>query len=426
MNHSDVSALITVQQAIALIDSIELHPRIVDVPLAEAQGHRLAVGVVADRDYPPFDRSLMDGIAVRCADVTPVPATLRIVGSVAAGQSPHGGLGAGEAMMITTGAPIPPEADGVIPLEDLEHDGKLKQGATVRVVRATAPPRYLARQGSDAEKGQVVLRAGLRLEAPQLAVAATVGATTLKVFAAPRVGVLCTGDELVPPESSPAGAQIRNANGVLMMALLKRMGCRVVDLGIVPDKPDVIRRAMLKGLHLEALVVTGGMSVGDHDYVPGILGELGIEPRITRVRIKPGKPFVFAVADRAKVLPHAKVEAGLHKSEEGQCYIFGLPGNPVSGFVCLMRLASRLLTRLEGGQVIERWVNGKLLAPLPANGPREFYQPATVDYATGSVWPLNWKGSGDVFTLALANALIIRAENEPAQDKGALVRVMEV
>jgi molybdopterin molybdotransferase len=238
--------------------------------------------------------------------------------------------------------------------------------------------------------------------------------------------VLATGDEIVGVDQEPAGAQIRNSNNVMVCALLRRLGCRAVDLGIIPDKPEAIRRGLLKAIHMDAAIVTGGMSMGQFDFVPELLRELGVELKITKLRIKPGKPFVFGVADRARAAHRLREKDPGEAAHEGHCPIFGLPGNPVSGFVCLTRLASRLLTRLAGGEVAERWLIGRLTAALPANGAREFYQPALVDFASGAVTPLQWKGSADIFTLAMANALIARPENDGAQPEGAMVRVMEI
>jgi molybdopterin molybdotransferase len=158
--------------------------------------------------------------------------------------------------------------------------------------------------------------------------------------------------------------------------------------------------------------VSGGMCMGEYDYVPKILRELGVELRITKLRIKPGKPFVF----------------GVRGGQRGDHFVFGLPGNPVSGFVCTVRLASRLIARLggvAGTGVHERWIEAALTDSIPPNGPREFYQPAIL-LDSGEVRPLGWKGSADIFTLARANALLVRGENEPALQAGSRVRVLEI
>jgi molybdopterin molybdotransferase len=422
----DVSELLTVQQAIAVLDGVEVTPRRVRVPLAEARGLYLAEDLIADRDYPPFDKSLMDGYAVRAADVAGGPVELRVVGEVAAGQAAGRGLGAGEAIAIMTGAPIPPGADGVVPVEETGREGD-----RVRIVRAAANPgRFIHRRGADVGGGRVVLARGTRMEAAQIAVAATVGAHHVEVFAAPRVAVLSTGDELVDVGDVPGGAQIRNSNGPMLVALLRRLGCEVADLGVVRDDPKAIRAAMREGFEHDVLFVSGGMSMGTYDYVPRLLPELGFDLRITKLRIKPGKPFVFGVAGSEPLLVIGEDEAGRRERswEFQHKYVFGLPGNPVSGFACTVRLASRLLTRLAGGQPVEKWVMGRLAAPLGANGPREFYQPAKVAWTAGGpeVTPLAWKGSADLFTLAGAGALLVRPEGEGPLAAGATVRVLEI
>ena len=261
------------------------------------------------------------------------------------------------------------------------------------------------KRGSDVRHGEVVLRRGMRLGPAQLAAAASVGAARVRVCAKPRVGVLATGDELVPIDQTPGPAQIRNSNSVMLAALLRRLGCDVSELGVVRDTPEAVRNALQRAMsQCDVLFVTGGMSMGEYDFVPRTLIDLGADLRITKLRIKPGKPFVFA--------------------SFGQRYVFGLPGNPVSAFVCTTRLALRLIARVSGETPTERWIHASLSEPLPANGPREFYQP--VFCRDGVATPLKWKGSADVFTLAAANGLLARAENDPPLPAGAAVRVWEV
>jgi molybdopterin molybdotransferase len=314
-------------------------------------------------------------------------------------------VGAGEAIAIMTGAPIPPGAEGVVPVEETAREGD-----RVRIARAAADPgRFIHRRGADVSQGRVVLSRGARMEAAQIAVAATVGAHQVETYARPRVAVLSTGDELVDARQAPGGAQIRNSNGPMLVALLRRLGCEARDRGVAVDRPEEIRAAIESALEdHDVLFVSGGMSMGVYDYVPRLLAEMGFDLRITKLRIKPGKPFVFAT--------------------RGEKFVFGLPGNPVSGFACTVRLASRLLARMAGGRPVEKWVVGRLTAGIGANGPREFYQPAKVTWAASGpeVTPLAWKGSADLFTLAGADALLVRPENEGALEMGAAVRVLEI
>jgi len=459
MSDLDVSNLLSVPQAVRRLDSIPVQPRLIRVPLSQAQGLRLAATLKADRDYPPFDKSLMDGHAVRRSDVAAAPSELRVIGEVAAGESSRQPVGPGEAMAIMTGAPIPDGADGVVPVEDVE---KLTPEA-IRVLRADNPARYVAPRGSDCPAGQIVLRAGVRLGPAQLAATASIGAAEVDVFAAPRAAVLATGNELVSVEHQPGPAQIRNSNSPMIVALLRQMGCEVTDLGTVRDESDALRDALARGLEHDVLFVTGGMSMGQYDYVPRLLQELGVELQITKLRIKPGKPFVFGVREDAgtrgrgdaetesdriapgsqpapapagsSVTPSSSASAFPRPGVPASHFVFGLPGNPVSAFVCVVRLASRLISRLGGGAVEERWISGKLETGLPVNGPREFYQPALRTITQGrdsshselaAIRPLNWKGSADLFTLAQANVLLVRPENDPPLPKGTVVRVLEI
>src|SRR4051812_30438237 len=210
MSEPQLHDLLTVAQAIAIIDATPLTPRIVEVPLQEAQGLRLAEDLRTDRNYPPFDKSLMDGYAVRCADLGSGGVELNVVGEVAAGKSSSHVLQVGQAMAIMTGAPIPAGADCVVPVEETARNGNF-----VKVSGTSKLGKYIAKSGSDAPAGQVVMRAGTMLQAAALAAAASVGAARVKVFAAPRVGIFATGDEIVPFDAPPGLAEIRNSNNIM-------------------------------------------------------------------------------------------------------------------------------------------------------------------------------------------------------------------
>lgn len=424
---TDVAKLLSVDQAIAILDGVPVQPRLREVPLLDAQGLRLAEDLRADRDYPPFDKGLMDGYAVRCADATP-GAELELVGEVAAGQAPQRHLRPGEAIALMTGAPLPPGADGVVPVEDAR-----RQDRRVRIERAAAPDRHIARRGADCPSGTVVLKRGVRLESAQLAVAASIGAHTVKVFDPPTVTILATGNEIVPMDVTPGPTQIRNCNNIMLSSLVRRIvGNLYTRQEHLPDVPGILRDAIERGLRSDVLLISGGMSLGQYDFVPQLLMEAGVELKITKLRIKPGKPFVFGTRSRSgqrlldsfgeKVPRGDRDEVNAEMRSSNPCYVFGLPGNPVSGFACTLRLVSRVLRRIVGDEPDSRWLEARLTEPLDANGPREFYQPAV--YRDGAATPLKWKGSADVFTLAQANALLVRAENQPAQPVGATVRLL--
>lgn len=400
--------LVGVEEAERILDSTPTTFRSTRLNLRVAQGRRLARDVMADRDFPSFDKSLMDGFAVRARDLQSTQ-VLQVVGEIAAGGSADAALGERQAMSIMTGAALPAGADAVVPIEDAQEI----ESGRVRIARAPSARANIALRGSDCRAAQVVLWRGMRLEAAQLAAAASVGAAEVDVFAPPSVAVLCTGDELVPIDATPTGSQIRNSNEVMLTALLGRLGCDVRTLGCARDDVAQIRDRIVEGLRTaDALFITGGMSMGKYDHVPAILRELNVEIKIAKLRIKPGKPFVFGVhrddaADQQRV-----------------CHVFGLPGNPVSAFVCTVRLAARLLRRLGGGPPDDIRIDAPLESALEANGPREFYQPAI--FGGAIIKPLRWKGSADIFTLAQANALIVRPANDPARTAGDLVKAMMI
>ena len=398
MNEITSDHLITVDEAIKRIDSIAVVPRMETIDLWEADARTLAVGIAADRDSPAFDKSLVDGYALRSADAGRT-ATLRDVGEIAAGGVFDRTLEDGECIAIMTGAPLPAGADAVCPVESTQANG-----VSVLIREAVAPGRFIERRGAHWRHGDVLLPAGITLSPAALAVAASVGAANVSVFAQPRVGVLTTGDEIVPFHQTPGPTQLRDSNAILIATLLRRLGCQPVPLGHAMDDPAAIAK-VLQTAGLDALCVTGGMSMGRRDYVPQVMRNLGYEFVVTKLRMKPGKPFVVAV----------------HPQTRG--VIFGLPGNPVSGFVCVARLASRLLLRMQGRSPEPEWARVNAI-DLPPNGPREFYQPAIAEH--GALLPLNWRGSADVLTLARANCLIRRPANATAINAGEMLEVIRL
>lgn len=430
MSDSTLDALLSVSQAAAILDRAAVEPRLEVVALAEALGRRLAEEVIADRDYPPFDKSLMDGFAVRLGEVA---GEFELVGTIHAGESWQGKPLAGrQAVAIMTGAPLP-SAEGevaVIPVEESEGAGS----RAVRLKTAGQSGRYIARKGSDRRGGASLLAAGTLIGPVQVAVLASVGKESVRVFARPRCVVVATGDELVECGKAPAAQQIRNSNSPALLALLERLGADAVDGGVVADDLDATRRGLGEWLEssCDCLFVTGGMSMGQRDFVPRVLGELGVKLEITKLKIKPGKPFVFGTRARQRGFVAGPGEGREARPGIHTTYVFGLPGNPVSAYVCTVVLASRLLGRLGGAgaeSIGGGWQELPLAEELGANGPRQFYQPARIERGMDSAArarPLTWRGSADVFTLAEADALIERAENDAAQPVGALVRVLKL
>jgi molybdopterin molybdotransferase len=395
-----VNHLVTVDRAIAILDAALVHRRVVRMSLFDAAGFRLSEPIVADRDYPPFDKSLMDGFAVRAADVAGSGCELAVMDTIAAGQTGIA-IGPGQSAAIMTGAPVPPGADAVVPVEQTT-----RLGDRVRISNPVRPGNAIARRGSDTAANRVLLESGVMLGPAQIAVAASVGAATVSVYSRPSVAVLSTGDELIDIDRQPTGAQIRNSNSIMLVSLLRQLGCDVRQVAHVRDTLNDVLSAIQSNLHSDAIFVTGGMSMGEFDFVPAALKQLGATFHIAKLRIKPGKPFVYT---------------RLHGD---RCHIFGLPGNPVSAYVCTLRLASRILSRFAGGSADPKTITAKLTAPMPANGPREVYHPAVVN--DGQATPLSPRGSADIFTLARANSLIVRRENIAAAVAGDEVSLISI
>lgn len=391
--------MITVDEALALV--LERAPvlGVEGVPLAEAAGRVLRVPVVSDRDQPPFNRAAMDGFAVRSADTAAPGATLRITGEVRAGVWPEGTVGSAEAFRIMTGAPVPEGADAVIQVERTRADG----ASSVVIEASVAPGQNIVPKGSEAARGAVLLEEGVRIGAAQLAVMASVGAADPVVARRPRVAVIVTGDEVVDPKAKPSAAQIRNANGPALINAILEAGGVASDFGVVPDDPAKTRAAIARALEEghDAIVLSGGVSAGDFDFVEKALGELGMTLHVTSVRVKPGAPFVFGT--------------------RGKTLVFGLPGNPVSAQVTFELFARPALLRMQGAKAFLRpRLQATLAGSLANKSNRRNYLPVVVGARDGGLHalPVRSQGSGDTLAHATANALAILEPDQTAASAG--------
>ena len=376
------------------------------LPLYEAGLRTLAAPIVCDLDYPPFDRSVMDGYAVRSSDVVDVPARLRVVGQIAAGRSSGRAVGAGEAMQINTGAPIPPGADAVVRVERTESS---ESSDEVLVHEAVSSGSFITRRAAYVSKGDVVLVAGTRLTSLAIGAVAAAGAASVETYRCPNVAVLATGDELVEVGEKPTGAQIRNSNSYLLMSLIRSAQAVPIVLGPASDDRGVLRERIMEGLDADVLCITGGVSMGAFDFVPEVLEECGVTFHIRKMAIKPGRPTIFGT------------------TRDGTL-VFALPGNPASALIGFELLVRPALAALEGRSgVVPDLLGATLSGTLGSTGDRRTYVPASARVCGDGGWsvePLSWQGSGDSFGMASAGALIVRPPNAESVGAGERVSIM--
>lgn len=402
-----MASLLLVADALKrVLDGVEPLPS-ENAPLVEAEGRVLAADVAALRTQPPADMSAMDGYAVKAADVGKAPAQLKLVGEVAAGRPFNGEIHQGEAARIFTGGVVPPGADTIVIQEHTERDGE-----RITVKTASGAGRHIRYAGLDFKEGQVLLPKGRRLSDRDVMLAAAMSHPTVPVYRRPKVAVLATGDELRPPGSALGPGEIVYSNGFALMALAKNEGATIVDIGIVPDDVDAtieaIRRARASGA--DVLLTTGGASVGDYDLVQRGLKSEGLDLAFWRVALRPGRPMM--------------------NGKLGSMHVLGMPGNPVSAYVCSYLFLVPLLRRLEGrsdlGGVLE---SAKLGVALPENDERADYMRATLVPGPDGVpivTPAKTQDSSMMAVLANADCLLVREAFEPAQPAGSRCSILRL
>jgi molybdopterin molybdotransferase len=359
-------------------------PVLESVTLDAAMGRVLAGPVAADRDYPPMNRSVRDGFAVRSRDL---PGRLRIVGEARAGGTFPGELNAGEAVEIMTGAPVPASADCVVMVEHVERDGDF-----VVIPKAAPERQFISFRGEEARAGDELLGPGKRIGFGDIALLAALGCTQVPVYAKPRVAILPTGDELVGVGETPRDHQIRNSNAHSLAAQVIRCGGKSYTIPVVRDNGEDTRAGIERGLAgADLLLLSGGVSAGKYDVVERVLAEMGAEFFFDRVAIQPGQPLVFGrVAGK---------------------FFFGLPGNPGSTMVTFevfARSAIGLLGGLSDGN--EAWALGRLTQAFRHKTGLTRFLPGRLS-GEGELTPLPWKGSSDVPALARANVFLVADAN---------------
>lgn len=368
-------------------------------------GRVLVENLRSEFDSPPFDKSLRDGYAVRSADCARTDAELRVVKEIAAGDAVPVLLGAGECARIFTGAPIPAGCDAIV----MQEDARPLNADRVRILdSAVRPGQWVFRRGTEMTAGDVVLAAGTLLNTAAIGVLANIGAATVSVRPVQRVAVLATGDELVNADEVPGPGRIRNSNGPMLAAQAVKAGAMVRDFGIARDTAEQLHTTI--GLALDAfdaVILAGGVSVGAFDLVPAALEELGVATHVRQVRMKPGKPMLFGT--------------------RGDTLVFGLPGNPVSAFVCFELFVKPALRAIAG------WTDPRaptatlpLAEAIAESHDRPTYRPAKRE-ATENGWavrPLPWAGSPDLRGMQPADLLLVLPAGDTRYDAGMPANVI--
>jgi molybdopterin molybdotransferase len=375
------------------------------ISLENTIGRILAQDIVADTDLPPFDRSQMDGYAVKSADTKNTPATLRLVGESAAGRGWHKTLNKGKAVRIMTGAPLPKGADAVQKLEVAKEDGD-----SVTLLQPTEIGRFIVPKGEEVKKGTKVLKIGEMIDARNISVPAAFGYSKLSVSKRPRVAILSTGTELVEISKTPKQDQIRNSNSVMLKSLCEQTGAAATILPNIGDSLSDLKFQISNSVKTaDILITTGGVSVGKYDLTKLALTELGAEIFFERVALKPGKPTVFA--------------------KLGKSLVFALPGNPVSAAVTFYLFARTAILLMQGARnanlEFEYAVAGRRLKGAPG---RDSYLPVQIESDTSGqaiIQPLKWNGSSDFIAFSKADALVFVPMDE-IEEEGEVVRFLRL
>lgn len=388
--------MITFDEAHELVcHDLPLNP-VENVHLAETQGRVLAADIQSDMDMPPFNKAAVDGYACRREDLTQ---PLQLLEVIAAGQQPRHKITARHCSKIMTGAPVPEGADCVVMVEQTETTDEL----TI-VIKDTKTKNNIALKGEDIQKGNTVIREGILIQPQHIAVLASVGAVSVPVYKKVKLCVLSTGDELVEPEIVPGPGQIRNSNAMQLLMQARRMGVEANYGGIVADSEEACRSLIGEAVAKNQVVIlSGGISMGDFDYVPAILKELGLKIHFKSIAVQPGRPSVFA--------------------SSGNKFVFALPGNPVSSFNIFELLAKPFLYKLMG----HNYQPPRLLLPLEAdysrrNAARHGFVPASIT-DKGTVKLISYHGSAHINALVWATALASIPLNVSTINKGELVDV---
>ncbi len=390
----------------------------------------LAVPIVSELDFPHWDNSAMDGYALKASDVQQVPTTLTVVEEIPAGRSPTKTVAIGQAARVLTGAMMPPGADTVVMQEET-----VRKGDRVTILQAPEPQSFVRHRGSFYQAGTTLLEPGRAIAPAEIALLAAAQQTQIGVYRRPRIAILSTGSELIRPDQPLQSGQIVDSNQYALTALVAQTGAVPVPLGIVADERQVVKQAITTALaEADMVISTGGVSVGDYDYIDDVLGELGATLHIRSVAVKPGKPLTVATFDPIFDPISDEQASPLAKPSDRRCktqLYFGLPGNPASAMVGFWRFVAPAIAKLSGqlGPWSPEFVWAIATSDLRAGGGRETYlwgqliaadTGYTFERAAGS------HSSGNLVNLANTSGLGIVPQGETLIKTGQAVRVLKI
>ncbi|MBN1340708.1 MAG: molybdopterin molybdotransferase MoeA [Bacteroidales bacterium] len=391
--------MITFEEALEIVEKAAIEAEIEQVDFTVSTDRILARDVHSDVDMPPFDKSAVDGFACRKEDIR---AELAIIETIPAGKYPQKAVGKGQCSRIMTGAPVPEGADTVLMVEDIEYTEEER----IRYLKESSKSNICYR-GEDVTGGARVLTKGTRIKPQHIAVLASVGCVSPWVYRRVRCGIISTGDEIVEPGRKPVQSQIRNSNSYQLLAQAQKAGAEATYYGIAADNEEgtatLVRKALSEN---DVALLTGGVSMGDFDFVPKALEDLGVEILFKSIAVQPGRPTVFGRKENR--------------------YVFGLPGNPVSSFVQFELLVKPLLYKLQGARY----------SPVPVFLPmgKEYRRKKSSRLSVlpvrinekGEVMPLEFHGSAHLNALTEADGLILVETGKTLVEKGSIVHVRQI
>ena len=391
--------MISFEEALAIVGDSYFTKGTERIDFMDSLKRVLAEDILSDMPMPPFNKSAVDGYACRKVDLA---FELEVIETIPAGKAPIKSIGINQCAKIMTGAPVPEGADCVIMVEDVKETGENLIRHQIGKVK-----NNICTLGEDIKEGEVVLTKGSLIEPQHIAVLATVGATKPLVYKQAKVAIISTGDELVEPGNKPDVSQIRNSNAWQLIAQIKKIGAIPDYIGIAMDTETSTREKLESAFKGNDIVLlTGGVSMGDFDYVPQVLKNLGVELKFKSIAVQPGRPTVFGVRDKQ--------------------YIFGLPGNPVSSYVQFELLVKPMIYKLMGHSFKPTKIN----IPLGTDYSRKrsdrlSWLPVKIN-ETGEVIPIEYHGSAHINALTLADGLISVAIGKTTLKKGELVNVRQI